>query len=158
MIDSRVGLLDLDTAVDGYLRYSESLRHEDPVGDAYDRDEPIAADEPDDRDQAAWDALETAIRDAPAPVAWALVVMLLRRAPDDRLGFYAAGPLEELVIHRAAELVGEIEVEARRDERFRWALGCVWVSTEALPDEILARIVRASGGAIKPFVRSKKRT
>lgn len=148
MIDSRVGPLDLDAAVDGYLRYSESLRHDDPY----------AVSDPDDRDEAAWNALEAAIRRAPPTVAWELVVTLLRRAPDERLDVYAAGPLEELVVHRAAELVGEIEAEAERDERFRWALGCVWVAQGDLPDDVLARVVRASGGVIKPCERPTKGT
>ena len=109
MIESRIGLLDLDAAVEGYLRHREFLRHDDPAA-VSDAGEP---------DEAAWDALETAIRHAPAPVAWELVVTLLRRAPDERLDFYAAGPLEELVVHRAVDIIDRIEAESRRDARFR---------------------------------------
>jgi hypothetical protein len=139
MIDSRVGPLGIDAVVDGYIRYSETLRRGDPDADA------------NARDAAAYDALEAAIRGAPAAVAWELVVTLLRRAPDAELDFHAAGPLENLVVHRAAELIGEIEAEAARDERFRWALGCIWLSRDEIPDDVLQRVVRASGGAIQPF-------
>lgn len=139
MIDSRVGPLGLDAVVDGYIRYSAALQRGDADADA------------NAHDAAAYDALETAIWQAPAAVAWELVVTLLRRAPDADLDFHAAGPLENLVVHRGPELIGEIEAEAARDERFRWALGCIWLSRDEIPDDVLERVVRASGDAIQPF-------
>lgn len=147
MIDSRIGPLGVDTAVAGYLRYSQALQEDDED----------AVYDPLDPDTAAWDALEDAIRTAPAATAWELVRALLRQAPDGDLGFYAAGPLEELVRLRGAELIDEIEAEARSDERFRWALGCIWLSRGELPDDVLERVVRASGGEIKPLPPREER-
>ena len=37
------------------------------------------------------------------------------------------------------------------DERFRWALGRMWLDADDLPPDLLARVVRASGGEIKPL-------
>ena len=44
-----------------------------------------------------------------------------------------------------------LEAEVRRDARFRWALGCIWLSHGSLPRDVLRRIVDASGGAIDPL-------
>ncbi|WP_420125618.1 DUF6869 domain-containing protein [Longimicrobium sp.] len=139
MLESRLGPLDIETVVSGYLRYSRRPRDDD---DAYDYDHP---------DTIADDAVRNAIVSAPAPVVWELVRTLLRQVEDDELSFHAAGPLEDLVALRGAELVDEIEAEARQDARFRWALGCIWLSYGALPDAVLERAVRASGGQIKPL-------
>lgn len=139
MVESRMGPLDVETVVSGYLRYSRRPRDDD---DAYDYDHP---------DTIADDALCRAIADAPAGTAWELVRTLLRQAEDDELSFHAAGPLEDLVVLRGAELIDEIEAEAEGDARFRWALGCIWLSHGALPASVLERVVRASGGQIKPL-------
>jgi hypothetical protein len=93
-----------------------------------------------------WDAVNDFVHTAPAEDAWDLVVTLTRRAPDEILGNVAAGPLEDVVRLHGAALVDWIEGEARRDERFRWALGCVWLSRGVLPREVEDRIVRASEG------------
>jgi hypothetical protein len=74
---------------------------------------------------------------------------VLRQAPDDRLGVYAAGVLEDLVRRRGAELVREIELEAGSDHRFEWALGGIWLDGANLPPEVVARVIRASGGKIR---------
>ena len=139
MVESRVGPLDVATVVSGYLRYARRPREDD---DGYDFDHP---------DTIADDTLRNAIFNAPAGTAWELVRTLLRQAEDDDLSFHAAGPLEDLVVLRGAELVDEIEAEARADKRFRWALGCIWLSHGALPAAVLERVVRASGGQIKPL-------
>jgi hypothetical protein len=76
---------------------------------------------------------------------------LLQEAEDDDLGTQAAGPLEDLVRLRGAELIGEIEAEVERDARFRRALGCIWLSHGELPADVLERVVRASGGEIRPL-------
>jgi uncharacterized protein DUF6869 len=58
--------------------------------------------------------------------AWAIILSLIDHAPDDAaLAFIAAGPLEDL-IHRHGQSLGEELVsQARRDARFRQALGGV---------------------------------
>jgi hypothetical protein len=141
-LDSAIGPLEVTAVAEGYMRYSRALRS--GAGD-------LAVDP---ADAAADDALGRAIlADGPAEAAWEAVLEILRRAPDDELGFHAAGPLEDVVAYRGAELVGRIEAEARRDPRFREALGRIWLSRGALPDDVLDRVVRASGGAIRPFGR-----
>jgi hypothetical protein len=93
-----------------------------------------------------WDAVNDIVHAAPPEDAWDLVVELVRRAPDQVLGHVAAGPLEDLVRLHGAALVEWIEGEARRDARFRWALGAAWLSRGALPPEVEDRILRASDG------------
>jgi hypothetical protein len=123
-----------------YVKYAEALSHSVP------EDTP-------EMDAAArsYAEVERVISDGSAPRAWELVRAVLRRAPDQRLDVYAAGPLEELVRMRGAEVVDALEAEAKADERFRWALGCIWLSTEDLPHDVLVRIVNASEGKIKPL-------
>ncbi|HEV3049859.1 MAG TPA: hypothetical protein VGX50_06110, partial [Longimicrobium sp.] len=138
---SSLGPLDLDTVIAGSLRYAESLQADDPE----------AIYDPRDPDTVAHEALNCAIRSGPAAAAWHLIRELLRRTPDDRLGVQAAGPLEELVRRRGAEIVEMIEAEVARDPRFRAALGSIWLSRGELPDPVLERVVRASGGEIRPL-------
>jgi hypothetical protein len=147
MIESRIGPLDVDTVVSGYLRYTRGLQVDDDD----------AVYDPDDPDTIADDAFRMAIRAAPALEAWELVRALLRRAGGDELGTHAAGALEDLVRLRGAELIGEIETEARDDARFRWALGCIWLSHGDLPTLVLERVVRASGSRIKPLPSREER-
>jgi hypothetical protein len=139
MIDTRVGPLDYETVVRGYMRYRELLMR-DPASAVWD---------PDDPDQAAYDALEEAVAHAAPAVAWELLLTLLRRAPDEELDNFAAGPLEDVVRTRAPALIDAIEAEAGRDPRFRWALGCIWLGRGDMPDDILTRVVQASGGEIE---------
>ena len=127
----------------GYLRCSESLRrNDDPDG--------IWSPES-DPDQAAYDAVSRAIRDGPLDTAWALVREILRQAPDEELASAAVGTLEPLLQRRGAELAERVEHEAREDDRFQWALARIWLSEGDMPPDALTRIVRASGGEIKPL-------
>jgi hypothetical protein len=77
---------------------------------------------------------------------------VLQAADDAELAYHAAGPLEDLVRHHATALVDVIEAAAAQDERFQWALGQIWMPANQFPPEVEARLVRASGGVIKPFV------
>ena len=125
-----------------YIRYSESL---DRV-----RGGPRASD----ADKAAYNSIHETIRNGPPSRAWGLVLDILRAVPDEKLGLYAVGPLENLVARWGDVLVEEIESEAARDTRFRWALGTIWLtelgfSRTASERQALARIVAASGGHIK---------
>ena len=140
-ITTRIGPLPSDAVVQAYRGFQKRLAS----------GEVASPPDPDDAEEAGHDAFEDAIWDGPARTAWHLVLELLRTAPDDELGFYAAGPLEDLVRLHGAEIIGEIEAEARRDSRFRWALGCIWLSHGELPADVLARVVRASGDEIKPL-------
>lgn len=140
MTDSSDPAPDRQALVAGYLRYVEAL-----PGAAH-PDEP--RDEAAERTHAAVDGI---LRHGPPELAWELVVEILRRAPDERLDAVAAGPLEDVVLRFGPALVDRIEREAERDERFRWALGCIWIVVGDLPAEVVARLVRASGGEIEPL-------
>jgi hypothetical protein len=59
--------------------------------------------------------------------AWTIVVALIDRAPDDEtLAFVAAGPLEDLIRRHSQQFGERIFDQARRDRRWRQALGGVW--------------------------------
>jgi hypothetical protein len=136
-LDSEIGPLDVATVAEGYARYARALKSGAAKG--------LADDDP---DVVADDVFRRVLHDGPAAAAWELVLEVLRRAPDEELGFFAAGPLEDVVRRFGVELVGRIEAEARRDARFRWALGRIWLSRGVLPDTVLDRVVAASGGEI----------
>jgi hypothetical protein len=99
----------------------------------------------------AWEAVTDYLRTASASEGWGLVLSLLHRTPDHVLGSVAAGPLEDLVLTHGTELVEQLEREALRDERFKWALGGIWMRHGDLPPEVEDRIVAASGGQIHPL-------
>lgn len=108
---------------------------------------------PDARGAApAWDEVMDRIEDrANTDDAWVLVRALLDNAPDDELGLMAAGPLEDFVRVHALSAITQIEEMARRDARFRWALGAIWLSAGSLPEPLMARLIKASGDKIKPL-------
>ena len=123
-----------------FVRYSEELARthggESPE---------LSASEP------AYEAATALLRDGPMADAWALVLEILRQAPDERLDAYAAGPLEDVVLRWAPGLIDLVEAQAEADERFQWALGCVWILHGELPADVQTRLIRASGGEIKPL-------
>jgi hypothetical protein len=98
-----------------------------------------------------WEAVTDFVHSRPAAEVWELVLELLDRANEDEVSLVIAGPLEDLVRRHGTVLVSEIEQRAAADEYFRWALGGIWLSRGELPDDVLDRIVRASGGAIRPM-------
>ena len=51
---------------------------------------------------------------------------------------------------RGTEVVDLVEAEAARDDRFKWALGKIWIVAKGLPPDVVERIVIASGNAIRP--------
>jgi hypothetical protein len=80
--------------------------------------------------------------------SWDLMTAIIRAAPDEALGYIGAGPVEDMVRHHGSALVEWIEGEARRDPRFQFALGCIWINRGDLPAPILERLQHASGGRI----------
>src|SRR5205823_5049387 len=84
--------------VAGYIRYSESLKSDRVRGG------PRASD----ADEAAYDSIRETIRNGPPSRAWGLVLDILRAVPDEKLGLYAVGPLENLVARWGDVLVEEI--------------------------------------------------
>lgn len=96
----------------------------------------------------AWDRVGDIVRGEDAERAWELVVALVRTAPDDRLGYVGAGPVEDLVVWHGRALVDWIVGEARRDARFRSALASIWLVADGIPADVLARLQEAAGGRI----------
>jgi hypothetical protein len=61
----------------------------------------------------------------------------------DNLG---AGPLETLLSSNDERFVRLVELEAAKDGRFRWALGCCWQN--AMSEEVWIRVQRAGARSI----------
>jgi hypothetical protein len=102
--------------------------------------------------QDAWAFEEVLARISAEPDdAWNLVLALVTMADDESLGYIGAGPLEKLVRRFGSDLVDRVEDRAREDPRFRFCLGSVWLSEGELPPAVQDRVVRASGGRIKPL-------
>ena len=95
----------------------------------------------------AHSALEELVRTAPIDEAWLLTREVLRRPPDEELRQYAVALLELFVSWRREEAVPLIESETQLDDRFRWALGCIYLDAD-LPEDMLRRLRRASGDVI----------
>jgi hypothetical protein len=134
--------VDIASVAAGYLRYSASLHTE--------AGRKRRSDPETDPDRRAFDLVYEILRvGGPADLAWDLVLELVCQSPDDELGNTAAGPLEDLVKRHGEELVDRIEAEAKRDERFKWALGVVWLMESTLPPNVLRRVYHASGHRLK---------
>ena len=69
-------VFDLNTLVDTYLRQHATKR---------------------DEDFWAWQEVDRRVKTGDLDLAWEITLLLLRNAPDDALGYVAAGPLEDLV-------------------------------------------------------------
>ena len=82
--------------------------------------------------------------------AWAVVLALVAAADETNLDVVGAGPLEDFVRRYGAGHIVELERLARRDEKFLACLGTIWLDDKDLPRDVLARIVHASAGRIKP--------
>jgi hypothetical protein len=83
--------------------------------------------------------------------AWGLLLALVASARDEELGYVGAGPIEDFVRRFGALRIEQLETQARRDPRFRAALGRIWLSHDDLPPPVLERVVRASDGQIRPL-------
>lgn len=91
--------------------------------------------------------LEHLVQSGPIEESWQLTREVLRRAPDDELREYAVALLELFVNWRREVAVPLIEREALADERFRWALGCIYLDSD-LSQETIQRLRRASDNVI----------
>ena len=105
------------------------------------------------RAETDWWAIEEVwarVRDSDDPEdAWAVTLALLAASSPADLEFVGAGPLEDFVERFAPTHIARIEAEARRDPRFFASLGTIWLLRgDTLPDDIIDRVVAASGGAI----------
>lgn len=72
-----------------------------------------------------------------------VISALLQAAPDgEGAMLVAAGPLEDLVRKHGDVLAEDIEYMAMRDERFRYALGGVWLPPGVLQPEAERRLAQ----------------
>jgi hypothetical protein len=136
-----VGPRELDAFVDGYFAAYRSAV-------ARMRGEPASPPAPDAR-RPVWELSEMIGGGAPDDLdaAWQITVALVERAPDEgALGFVAAGPVEDLVRTRHAELGDRILEEARRNPAFRRALPGIW-GWEALPEPFRTELMTLAGVA-----------
>jgi Family of unknown function (DUF6869) len=77
--------------------------------------------------------------------AWAMVLVLIERAPDaGTIGFIAAGPLEDIVRMHNGVLGDRILAEARRSPAFRRALAGIW-GWASLPEPFGSRLRSLAG-------------
>jgi len=89
-----------------------------------------------------------------SPIAWDAIVQVIRSFPEEEFysiertvaqqvgGLAAAGPLEDLISEHGSVFIDVVEMEARKDRRFAWALGGVWQSTT--PEDIWDRVRRVA--------------
>jgi hypothetical protein len=85
-----------------------------------------------------------------AAKAWLAIQTLVRHAPDEEtLGSIGAGPLEDLIRLHPLKFIQPIEKLAQRVERFRFALGCVWLKLEGAPENLVRRYWNASGRELR---------
>lgn len=80
--------------------------------------------------------------DAGGQAALELVLALLSAGGWDEVSTVAAGPLEDLIHQHGDELIDDIEPLARQDDRFRAALGSVWLARGTLPVEVEQRFAQ----------------
>lgn len=93
----------------------------------------------------AWSEVNDLVHDDPAK-GWLAIQALVRHSTsNETLGSIGAGALEDLIELHPADFIEPIEELAREDERFRVALGCVWLRLEDLPENLVRRYWIASG-------------
>jgi hypothetical protein len=89
----------------------------------------------------AWDKVQGAMGVSDDAVG--LILRLAQAAPDteDALDCLGAGPLENLIHARGAEIVDQIDAAARRDARLRKALSAVWYGDD-VDQGVVQRLTR----------------
>ena len=126
-------------------RRPEGLLTVAELADAYHRYDTTNSDD----DFWAWERVTEIVRGPDAQTAWNVVIALTRTAADERLEYIGAGPVEDLVCTHGTALVDYIEVEARRDPRFREALASIWLIADEISSDVLSRLQGATGGRIR---------
>jgi hypothetical protein len=108
----------------------------------------------DDTHERGW-IIYDASYDQPT-IAWEAIKAVVSRYSEDELfteretvakrilANTAAGPLENLLAEHGADFIESVELEARRDRRMLWTVGCVWQNS--MSDDVWARVQRAAGG------------
>jgi hypothetical protein len=76
---------------------------------------------------------------------WRSKPLVRHATSNETLGSIGAGALEDLIRLNPADFVDPVEELAQKDERFRFALGCVWLRLEDAPESLVRRYWIASG-------------
>ena len=72
---------------------------------------------------------------------WVAILLIIEKTSSQKVvGVLAAGPLEDLIEDHGPQWIDRIELEARRNPKFRYLLGGVWQSSTP---EIWARVEKA---------------
>ncbi len=100
---------DLDTLADGFLRHHKTRR---------------------DDDLGAWQKVSEIVESGDLDRAWEITLLLLKKAPDEALGYIAAGPLEDFVDVYGDRGLDRAEQVCDGDCRLQYALSGIWL----LPD------------------------
>jgi hypothetical protein len=104
----------------------------------------------DDGDFWAWRAATDALFEDPER-AWTILLELVTLAEPDELGYVGAGLLEDLCQDHGSQFIDRIEARTATDSKFKCALAAIWLNSLYAPEDIVRRLVAASGGAIEPF-------
>jgi hypothetical protein len=97
-----------------------------------------------DRDQSkasdflGFSEFEWVIREHPEHGWNAILAVLNDPRAKPYIGMLAAGPIEDLLGHHGIQFIDRVELEARSNPAFAWALGGVWQCQ--MTDEIWARV------------------
>ena len=97
---------DLNSIADTYLRHHQTQN---------------------DEDFWAWQEVEDIVRSGDLDLAWQVTLLLLRKAPDNALGYVAAGPLEDFIDGYGDQALDLVEKAGDRDKRLQFALSGVWL-------------------------------
>jgi hypothetical protein len=98
----------------------------------------------------AWDHVTTMVLDHPED-AWPLLLRMIARAPDERLGALGAGPLETLLAEHGASFGARAVEQARRDPRLRACLSAAWLDRSAVSPGIADEIAKLTDGDVLFF-------
>lgn len=142
--ESILGDLVRDEAVVGAHRVDELLGRSEVVT-AYCRHSHDDPDADTAWDRWAWNVVQGLAADAQA--SWSMILDLVEAADDEALGLVAAGPLEDWLGAYGPQQIERVEEQAQRSERFRKALGGVWVWS-SLPPDTFDRVAAAAGSAL----------
>ena len=102
---------------------------------------------PSDPRFSAWVEVDDLVR-RDSEAGWTLILELVDAARDDRLlADVAAGPLEDLLKREPERYIDRVELQARRDPKFRRCLTGVW----GLPASIRERVVKYTSTVADPL-------
>jgi hypothetical protein len=84
-----------------------------------------------DDDFWAWQRVDEIVRGGDLDRAWEITLLLLTKAPDNVLGYIAAGPLEDFIDGYAAQGLDRAEQACHENPRLQYALSGIWLLPES---------------------------